>query len=96
MKLQNLIHILIGILCIGLLPQAQAVVPLPDGAIPTSLLPKEPTLFKTLPAALQTRELAGVRSFQPVAPTSTLVSVLERWSSTPGIPIPQSALQRYC
>jgi uncharacterized coiled-coil protein SlyX len=31
MKLQNLIHILIGIVCIGLLPKAQAVVPTPDG-----------------------------------------------------------------
>jgi hypothetical protein len=31
MKLQNLIHILIGIVCIGLLPKAQAVVPPPDG-----------------------------------------------------------------
>jgi len=34
MKLQNLIHILIGILCIGLLPRAQAVVPPPDGGYP--------------------------------------------------------------
>jgi hypothetical protein len=34
MKLQNVIHILIGILCIGLLPQAQAVVPPPDGGYP--------------------------------------------------------------
>jgi hypothetical protein len=32
MKLQNLIHILIGIVCIGLLPNAQAVVPAPDGS----------------------------------------------------------------
>ena len=32
MKLQNLIHIAIGIVCIGLLPGAQAVVPPPDGA----------------------------------------------------------------
>ena len=31
MKLQNLIHILIGIVCIGLLPGAQAVVPALDG-----------------------------------------------------------------
>ena len=31
MKLQNLIHIVIGIVCIGLLPEAQAVVPPPDG-----------------------------------------------------------------
>ena len=31
MKLQNLIHIVIGIVCIGLLPGAQAVVPAPDG-----------------------------------------------------------------
>ena len=34
MKRQNLIHILIGILCIGLLPRAQAVVPPPDGGYP--------------------------------------------------------------
>ena len=34
MKLQNLIHILIGIVCIGLLPGAQAVSPAPDGGYP--------------------------------------------------------------
>ena len=34
MKLQNLIHTLIGIVCIGLLPGAQAVVPPPDGDYP--------------------------------------------------------------
>ena len=34
MKLQNLIHILIGIVCIGLLPRMQAVVPAPDGGYP--------------------------------------------------------------
>ena len=34
MKPQNLIHILIGIVCIGLLPRAQAVVPTPDGGYP--------------------------------------------------------------
>ena len=52
--------------------------------------------FKTLPTALETRELAGVHSFQPVTPTTTLALALERWSSTPEIPIPQSALQRCC
>ena len=34
MKLQNLIHIVIWIVCIGLLPRAQAVVPPPDGGYP--------------------------------------------------------------
>jgi hypothetical protein len=34
MKLQNLIHIVIGIVCIGLLPGAKAVVPAPDGGYP--------------------------------------------------------------
>ena len=34
MKLQNVIHILIGVVCIGLLPTAQAVVPAPDGGYP--------------------------------------------------------------
>jgi hypothetical protein len=35
MKLQNLTHILIGVLCIALLPRAQAVVPPPDGGYST-------------------------------------------------------------
>ena len=34
MKLQTLIHILIGIVCIGLLPKTQAVSPPPDGGYP--------------------------------------------------------------
>ena len=34
MKLQNLIHILMGIVCIGLLPRAQAVSPPPPGGYP--------------------------------------------------------------
>ena len=34
MKTQNLVHILIGIICIGVLPKAQAVVPAPDGGYP--------------------------------------------------------------
>jgi len=34
MKLQNLIRILIGIVCIGLLPRAHAVSPAPDGGYP--------------------------------------------------------------
>jgi Chaperone of endosialidase len=34
MKLQNLTHILIGILCIGLLARVEAVVPPPDGGYP--------------------------------------------------------------
>ncbi len=34
MKLQNLIHIVIGIVCIGVFPNAQAVSPAPDGGYP--------------------------------------------------------------
>src|SRR5947208_6353555 len=34
MRLQHLIPILIGIVCIGLFPKAQAVVPAPDGGYP--------------------------------------------------------------
>jgi trimeric autotransporter adhesin len=34
MKLQNLIHILMGIVCMGFLPRVQAVVPPPDGGYP--------------------------------------------------------------
>ena len=34
MKLQNLIHIVIGIVCVGLLANAEAVNPPPDGGYP--------------------------------------------------------------
>jgi hypothetical protein len=34
MKVQNLIHIAVGIACIGLFPNAQAVIPPPDGGYP--------------------------------------------------------------
>jgi hypothetical protein len=34
MKLQNIIHILIGIVCLGLLPNTQALSPAPDGGYP--------------------------------------------------------------
>src|SRR6266581_6233115 len=34
MKPRKLIHILIGIVCIGLLPKVQAVTPAPDGGYP--------------------------------------------------------------
>jgi hypothetical protein len=34
MKLQNLIHTLLGIICFAFLPKAQAVVPAPDGGYP--------------------------------------------------------------
>ena len=34
MKLQNIIHILIGIVCLTLSPRAQAVSPAPDGGYP--------------------------------------------------------------
>jgi hypothetical protein len=34
MKIQNLIHILMGIVCIGLLPTTRAVSPPPDGGYP--------------------------------------------------------------
>ena len=34
MKPQSLIHILMGIVCVGLLPTTQAVIPPPDGGYP--------------------------------------------------------------
>ena len=34
MKLPNLTHILIGIVCLGLLPKVQAIIPAPDGGYP--------------------------------------------------------------
>jgi len=47
--------------------------------------------FKTLPLALETQELAGVRSFQSATAALTPVLALERWSSTRVITIPQLA-----
>ena len=46
------------------------------------------------PPALETQELVSVRSFPSATKASTPVLALERWSSTPLIPIPQLALER--
>ena len=84
---------LIVLVVFGLLPRMQAapqVVPAPDGCYPGFTTAEGcSVLFKTLPRALETQELAGVRSFQPVLPASTPASVLERWSSTPQTTIRQ-------
>jgi hypothetical protein len=63
MKLQNLTHMLMGILCIGLLPRAQAVVPPPDGGYPNfNTAEGQNALFSVSPPALGTQQLAGLRS----------------------------------
>jgi uncharacterized coiled-coil protein SlyX len=48
MKLQNLIHILIGIVCIGVFPNAQAVSPAPDGGYPGQNTAEGQNAFKNL------------------------------------------------
>jgi hypothetical protein len=48
MKLQNVTHILIGILCIGLLPRAQAVLPPPDGGYPNFTTAEGTNALQTL------------------------------------------------
>ena len=65
MKLQNLIHILIGILCIGPLPRAQAVVPPPDGGYPNFTTAEGTNALQNLTTGAANTGLVGVRSFQP-------------------------------
>src|SRR5436190_23260059 len=63
------------------------------GAIPDLRRRKDAMRLIPSPPALETQESVGIHSFQPVPPTTTPVSALERWSSTLLIPIPQLALQ---
>jgi hypothetical protein len=62
MKLQNLIHILIGIVCIGVFPNAQAVNPPPDGGYPGGNTAEGQTLCLVSPAADSIRQLVSFRS----------------------------------
>ena len=62
MKLQNLTNMLMGILCIGLLPRAQAVVPPPDGGYPNFNTAEGQNALLVSPPALGTQQLAGLRS----------------------------------
>jgi len=55
--------IILTLMLIASLPNAQAVVPAPPGAIPGSLLQKGLKPFKASPPVLETQELVGVRSF---------------------------------
>ena len=48
MKLQNVIHIVIGLVCVGLLPGAQAVVPPPDGGYPNFTTAEGQNALKSL------------------------------------------------
>ena len=83
MKLQNLIHIVIGIVCIGLLPGAQAVVPAPAEAIPDATLLKGHKPFRVSPAAVTTPQSVGIRSLAShVWQLTTPPLALERLIST--------------
>ena len=95
MKLQNLIHILIGIACIGLLPGAQAVSPPPDGGYPGGNTAEGQNALGLPPAAVTIPQSVGIRSLPTLAPT-TPASALERLPSTPQKTIRPPALRRSC
>jgi hypothetical protein len=69
-----------GMVCIGLLPRAQAAVPAPDGGYPGFTMQKEPRPFKALLPALRTQQLVGFaisnagRSFNTATGAGTLLS----------------------
>ena len=70
MKLQNLIHILIGIVCIGLLPKAQAVIQ-PDGGYPGFNTAEGTRPFLASLPESGTQPLAGIRSLATRTAAST-------------------------
>jgi hypothetical protein len=81
MKLQNLIHILIGIVCIGLLPGAQAVVPPPFavGAATHETRADSQAALRFSNASEITAEIETVSSARP-----TRSSFMASWDNVPG------------
>ena len=61
MKSLNLIHILIGIVCLRVLPQMQAVTPAPDGGYPGGNTAEGIMRSSASPLAASTQETAGIR-----------------------------------
>ena len=61
MKAQNLIHILIGLVCLLVLPQMQAVTPAPDGGYAGGNTAEGLMRSSALPLADTTQATAGIR-----------------------------------
>ena len=70
--------------CFALLPQAQAVVPAPDGGYPDSTPRKGQNALLHLTTGLPTQQLVGFRSTALPPAASTPVLALERLCSTDG------------
>ena len=87
--------ITLALLCFGLLPKAQAVVPPPDGGYPGSTRRKGRTPFLASPAALGMWQLAGLRSTATLKATLTPLSAQERSFSIPQNKIPLPAPGRF-
>ena len=84
MKLQNLIHIVIGIVCIGLLPGAKAVVPLPDGDHPGVGVATHET-WADSQEALQFSNTSEVPEIETVSSAqSTRSSFMASWDNVAG------------
>ena len=71
-----LLLIALALLCFGLLPGAQAVVPPPDGGYPGFNTAEGQNALLASPPALRTQQLVGVRSL--ATPTAALTLVLAR------------------
>ena len=56
-----IILMMLAVLCLGPLPQVQAVVPPPDGGYPGGNTAEGKMLFLVLPPALRTQQLAGLQ-----------------------------------
>ena len=82
MKLQNLIHIVVGIvLVLGFCLKRERLPQHRTGAILRSLLQKGLKRFKASPPVLETQGLAGERSFPTRLPASTPVLARECYCS---------------
>jgi hypothetical protein len=87
MKLQNLVLILMGIVCIGLLPNARAVNPAPDGGYPGFNTAEGDNALKNLntAAGVGNTAVVGFRSSPTSKAASTQPLALEPLRSIPGV-----------
>ncbi len=95
MKLQNLTNMLMGILCIGLLPRAQAVVPPPDGGYPNFNTAEGQNALFSLTTGAGNTAVGWSSLLTNATESSTPLPARGRSFSTPQTPIRHLARQGF-